>query len=466
MPADPDAVARCVLAAFDALPSKSQPRPGEWVPLAGVVVRLSKSRYSQSLQDCTCRPVEESARPVLTCVALGTGMKCLPSAKVPLANGVVLHDWHAEVLALRAFNRFLVEECARLVSADCAASDLIRLRDEADISEKCPQPFALQDDAEIYLYCSEAPCGDASMELTMHAQEDATPWDLPPKSTETSDVDSTEEPLRGRGYFSELGIVRRKPGRPDAPPTLSKSCTDKIAMKQCTSLLNAVTALLVSPKNAYLEALVLPDSQHVPDASERAFGPKGRMSTISPKLTQNWVHGGYDFCPFEVCTTLQEFAWSRRSGQLQNQKLVPSNISALYTAHHNETLINGVLQGRKQTDPKGASVISRSGFWKSAVEVAKQLPDSHVGAELIKVLSSSSDYGDLKRTKLLQLRQQVKDDCKKNALKGWIPNRDDDNFDLSILEKGKRQDEPALHPKFDDLQDLGQKGPNLLSKSS
>lgn len=139
-------------------------------------------------------------------------MKCLPTSKVPLANGVVLHDWHAEVLALRAFNRYLIDECASLVSADCASSDLIRLRDEADMTENHPQPFALQDGIEIYLYCSEAPCGDASMELTMQAQADATPWDLPPKTTGTPDDDSKQEPLRGRGYFSELGIVRRKPG--------------------------------------------------------------------------------------------------------------------------------------------------------------------------------------------------------------------------------------------------------------
>ncbi|KAK7531489.1 adenosine deaminase/editase [Phyllosticta citribraziliensis] len=373
-------------------------------------------------------------------------MKCLPSAKVPLANGVVLHDWHAEVLALRAFNRFLLDECARLVSTDCASSDLIRLREDADISETCPQPFALHDDVEIYLYCSEAPCGDASMELTMQAQADATPWDLPPKSTETPEFASTKEALRGRGYFSELGIVRRKPGRPDAPPTLSKSCTDKIALKQCVSLLNAVTALLVSPKNAYLEALILPHSQHVPEASERAFGPTGRMSTLSPELTQSWAQGGYDFRPFEVCTTLQEFAWSRRSGQLENQKLVPSNISALYTTHHKETLINGVLQGRKQTDPRGASVISKYGFWKSAVEVSEQLPHVHVKAELFKVLSSSSNYGVLKRTKMLQFRQRVKDDCKETALKGWVPNENDDSFDLLNSERGKRLKEPVLNP--------------------
>jgi tRNA-specific adenosine deaminase 1 len=47
------------------------------------------------------------------------------------------------------------------------------------------------------------------MELTMATQEDPTPWEvasLPERGAEDS-------VLRGRGYFSELGTVRRKPCR-------------------------------------------------------------------------------------------------------------------------------------------------------------------------------------------------------------------------------------------------------------
>ena len=47
-------------------------------------------------------------------------MKCLPAAKLPQAQGQVLHDWHAEVLAIRAFNRFVLEEC-RLLGLDAGA---------------------------------------------------------------------------------------------------------------------------------------------------------------------------------------------------------------------------------------------------------------------------------------------------------------------------------------------------------
>ena len=46
------------------------------------------------------------------------------------------------------------------------------------------------------------------MELVMEAQEDASPWPM------KSHVDSEQAlALPGRGDFSKLGIVRRKPGK-------------------------------------------------------------------------------------------------------------------------------------------------------------------------------------------------------------------------------------------------------------
>ena len=142
-------------------------------------------------------------------VVTSTGMKCLPSAKVPQARGFVLHDWHAEILAIRGFNAFLLQECHNLTTSPDSISPYIRRRVPNETSNsRGLQPFMLQDSLKIYMYSSEAPCGDASMELIMSAQEDATPW---PVTEEDLAEDSLGAPLRGRGYFSKLGVVRRKP---------------------------------------------------------------------------------------------------------------------------------------------------------------------------------------------------------------------------------------------------------------
>ena len=138
-----------------------------------------------------------------------TGMKCLPVDLISKAHGLVLHDWHAEILAIRCFNHFLIQECYDLANSSSMTSQYIRRRYVDEISaSQTPQPFALQEDVKIHIYCSEVPCGDASMELTMAAQNDPTPWASPASSDRDN---ASQGGLKGRGYFSELGIVRRKP---------------------------------------------------------------------------------------------------------------------------------------------------------------------------------------------------------------------------------------------------------------
>ena len=44
------------------------------------------------------------------------------------------------------------------------------------------------------------------MELVMEAQDDATPWPVLPPSE-----NGKQQTLLGRGSFSQLGVVRRKP---------------------------------------------------------------------------------------------------------------------------------------------------------------------------------------------------------------------------------------------------------------
>src|SRR5579862_7553835 len=62
------------------------------------------------------------------------------------------------------------------------------------------------------------------MELTMAAQEDSTPWSVPLTTSDSlSAGEAAESLLRGRGYFSELGTVRRKPGILTYQPLLEKA---------------------------------------------------------------------------------------------------------------------------------------------------------------------------------------------------------------------------------------------------
>ena len=300
---------------------------GEWVPLAGIVLsrsmrilskwRLFVDRYVLLTRQTDHAPSPtRSICPDLLCAALATGMKCLPHAKLPEAKGNVLHDWHAEILSVRALNRWLLDECAALARSkhipSAEASPWVRwrgsetpsgmdsLESPSSDSRQTPRgadghemdatgdsashvpPFALRDDVAIHMYCSAAPCGDASMELTMSSQPDATPWTTQPAADE----------MLGRGNFDRLGVVRRKPARPDAPLTLSKSCSDKLALKQCTGLLSGMASLLLWPGDVYLQSVVLPEAEYVEQAVRRAFGADGRM---------RWCRGGCRRVGRRVC---------------------------------------------------------------------------------------------------------------------------------------------------------------------
>lgn len=358
-------------------------------------------------------------------------MKCLPSNKLPLAKGNALHDWHAEILAIRAFNRFLLDELLRLLTPPYPPSLFLRQIPPEDRTPSSPQPYALREDVNIHMYCSEAPCGDASMELTMSLQEDATPWTSPvplvssPSPTTPTAQDTNGTPLtalRGRSHFSHLGAVRCKPSRPDAPPTASKSCTDKLALHQATSLLSSLTSLLISPRNAYLQTLIIPSSQHVPSACERAFSASGRMAPVAEK--QHAWDGGYAWRPFSVLPTAREFAWSRRMVPPE-VKASSSNLSAVWTPGWQETVIGGVLQGRKQFVPRGASKICRRGVWEVSLQIA-----AVVGVPALVNGLGRVTYREVKEGEMLEARRKVKGDVRGSALKGWVDNTGDDEFSL------------------------------------
>ncbi|KAL8705590.1 MAG: hypothetical protein Q9201_001277, partial [Fulgogasparrea decipioides] len=389
-----DTIAEAVLETYDSLSAKYKPvKPTEdffqWVPLSGIVVVKGTS---------------------------STGMKCLPLDQLAQADGSVLHDWHAEVVALRAFNHYLLHECLELATSPSSVSPIIRRREAHEISERHGlQPFSIHDDLQLHMYSSEAPCGDASMELLMEAQVDATPWPVAQLHPDTRKLPCL---LRGRESFAELGIVRRKPARADSPQTLSKSCSDKLALKQCISLLSSCTSLLVNPGNAYLESLIIPKSQYVEHACDRSFGPNGRMKSVAGR---QWP-GGYAYRPFKIRTTDREFTYSRRSKPASSKELRTSNIAAVRNPNLHEALIVGRLQGRQKLDPKAASAICSKRMWKMTLQVLAALGIPR----LLQTVSESLNAQSWKESTLFADRHRVKADVRSEALKGWVRNEGDE----------------------------------------
>lgn len=151
-----------------------------------------------------------------------------------------------------------------------------------------------------------------------------------------------------------------------------------------------------------------------------------------PALSLTWL-AGYRFRPFQVETSVIDFHYSRRVAGTNLDGCKGSNISAVWTPGHQETLINGVLQGRKQTDRMGASALSRMQIWDLLLDTV-----GLINVAAMRNVLKSSSYPDMKRSQDLEQRRRVKEDVKREALKDWN-NGSSDGFleKLCDLEKSR-----------------------------
>ncbi|KAJ4512483.1 hypothetical protein HRR83_006999 [Exophiala dermatitidis] len=426
--------ARLALSTFDALPQKCKPRTlpdgrREWTPMAAVVLARAGDD------------------PELDCVALATGTKCLSSSALPDCRGLVLHDCHAEVLALRGFNYWLLSEVEKLLESPEYESPFLESADHCSADDQfvllsTPRaPFRLKPTVMVYFFTTEAPCGDASMEILMSSMPpgEAAPWPVEEDATTI---------LQGRGHFSLLGHVRRKPARADAEPSLSKSCTDKLALKQFTSLISFPADHLVQrTENAFIRSVIVYSDQFNYDGYARAFSRSGRLCKLEHLgqfFTVEALNPDFPRFPFSKSDAKQEL----RSGS----KSKASNISALFIrssqrGHKDvlEILVNGVKQGYKQWDERQgkASVVSRKRLWQYALEIANTVhsPKNPSGRDDRRAMNDEewhlslerslgqATYGAAKsttsRSTYIERKQLVTD-----FLGNWSKNQGDDGWSL------------------------------------
>ncbi|MCL4129007.1 UNVERIFIED_CONTAM: hypothetical protein GTU68_007154 [Idotea baltica] len=226
---------------------------------------------------CVVKSEAKGAKFDLEVVALGTGSKCLGGSELP-RSGDRLHDSHAEIIARRAFKLYLMDQLKSI------------LEDGKSVFVLGEEGFKVRSDVAFHFYCSNVPCGDASifpkepeeeqprkrMKIDPESplnfvltKEDPLKIDPPlknnpplKKSSLAEDPPLAEEPLLMKvplrsetGDVSEplpdihrtgakcagrevadpkenglnyhvTGVLRTKPGRGD--PTLSHCCSDKM----------------------------------------------------------------------------------------------------------------------------------------------------------------------------------------------------------------------------------------------
>jgi tRNA-specific adenosine deaminase 1 len=342
------------------------------------------------------------------------------------------------VLALRALNRFfLTEALAVLQNVDVHyTSPFISLRSSEENQDNvnlCPQqPFEIRKNVSIWMFSTEAPCGDASMEVLMAEKEgDVEPWDKEPDEPDL---------LQGRGYFSALGKVRRKPSRRDAEATMSKSCTDKLTLKQVLSILSFPASLVIrATENAYLSGLIVPSTRYSEAGFQRAFGLSGRLASIQTRQLPPCLQLR-PFKTYALAADFEPFPFAKTG--VAQQPLKVGNISAVFIkALHpcnveiNETILGGVKQGHRPfvNDPKKPSMVCRLRLWElvrliiSRIQEEESIP-AKVKQELLHT-GTATTYAEVKASHPNAHRRAAKEIVTRSLGK-WPKNSGDEAWSL------------------------------------
>lgn len=289
-----DQVAQLCIEKYAKLNKTGKPSDKEWTVLSGIVLKKPDNS--------------------LFLVALATGTKCL--GEIDLLNteiykeGCRLSDSHAEVLARRAFLRYLYSQI-----------DLILDGIESDVFEMDDNKIKLQNGISFHFFTSQTPCGDCSIFLKEFYENEAPPIkirkcnynneeqtnvtnkkkqiieDIYRTGAKCVESEKYRDPYLPGVNYHVVGPLRTKPGRGN--PTLSLSCSDKLAKWNILGLQGSLLSILI---------------------------PSIKIDTV--------IVGGN--CPFSL-EAMERGLYKRFNNDAYKLKVVQSNVSFEHQKNHKRT---------------------------------------------------------------------------------------------------------------------------------
>ena len=227
--------------------------------LADRVGQLSEEKYGELAAQL---PLAEQAKKVLAAVvmmkgssgdgmvdrevggevvAMGTGTKCISGESIS-ESGLAVNDCHAEVVARRAFLRFLYAQLACCTKGKESASVLER---------QASGMFAVKPGISFHLYISTAPCGDAR--VFSPSDEKGAADDAHPMRQSRGQVRVKIE--AGEGTIPAESQPQTWDGILSGERLYTMSCSDKLARWNLLGLQGALLSLYLEP--VYLKSIII-----------------------------------------------------------------------------------------------------------------------------------------------------------------------------------------------------------------
>lgn len=186
------------------LPKQGKPEPNrEWTLLAAVV-------KIQPIADQTWDSPDKLVRVTKEVVSMGTGTKCIGRSKMR-KSGDILNDSHAEVIARRSFQRYLLHQL-HLVAA--------LKQDSIFVPGSQRGLWKLRPDLLFVFFSSHTPCGDASIIPMLECEDQPccpvkTDWANNPSMEASGNLKPTEDQRKCEGPDSPVTKkMRLEPGTP------------------------------------------------------------------------------------------------------------------------------------------------------------------------------------------------------------------------------------------------------------
>ncbi|MBN3307909.1 RED2 editase, partial [Amia calva] len=265
--------------------SKSPHLPQEF---ADSIFHLVAEKYSELAHSCTPLHARHKvlAGIVMTrgmdirqaqVVALSTGTKCINGEYIS-DQGLVVNDCHAEIIARRAFVRFLYSQLELFLSKrreDWEQSIFIRHKEAG---------YRLRENILFHMYISTSPCGDARInspyEITteMHSSKHFVRKFHGHLRTKIESGEGTL-PVRSWGGFQTWdGVLQGE-------QLITMSCTDKITRWNILGIQGSLLTHFVEP--VYLHSLIVGSLHHTGHISRTVLHRLQRVGHLPASYKHN-----------------------------------------------------------------------------------------------------------------------------------------------------------------------------------
>ncbi|XP_023661426.1 double-stranded RNA-specific editase B2 [Paramormyrops kingsleyae] len=210
-------------------------------------------------------------------IAISTGTKCL-SGEYISEQGLAVHDCHAEVIARRAFLRFLYAQLELFLSknrADWEQSIFIRHKEAS---------FRLRENILFHMYISTSPCGDARLNSPYEISTDlhaGRPLVKKPHGKLRAKVETGEGTLPVRCSAD----TQTWDGVLQGEQLITMSCTDKISRWNVLGLQGSLLTHFVEP--IYLHSLTVGSLRHPGHFSRTVARRLEHVDTLPPSYRRN-----------------------------------------------------------------------------------------------------------------------------------------------------------------------------------